>query len=125
MALSPGTLQIGSQIAPNSVLLAQISGVTDLPYRRLAHHLGAGVVVSEMVASEELVREHIEGMLSHYGMGLGLRNGRKHIGWYLESSERPAGIVKAWRRRMCTDDNAGRVLSGLDEFYDDAREAAA
>jgi nifR3 family TIM-barrel protein len=32
-----------------------MSGVSDLPFRRLAHRLGAGLVVSEMVASEELV----------------------------------------------------------------------
>src|SRR5690606_34565978 len=33
-----------------------MAGVTDLPFRRVAHRLGAGLVVSEMVASEELVR---------------------------------------------------------------------
>lgn len=33
-----------------------MSGVTDLPFRRLAHRLGAGLVISEMVAGEELVR---------------------------------------------------------------------
>ena len=51
------TIQIGSQTAPNGVLLAPMSGVTDVPFRRLAHRLGAGLVVSEMVASEELVRK--------------------------------------------------------------------
>ena len=34
-----------------------MSGVTDLPFRRIAHDLGAGLVVSEMVASEHLVQE--------------------------------------------------------------------
>ncbi|MEZ5774385.1 MAG: tRNA dihydrouridine synthase DusB [Hyphomicrobiaceae bacterium] len=38
------------------VALAPMSGITDLPFRRLAHRLGAGLVVSEMVASEPLVR---------------------------------------------------------------------
>ncbi len=33
-----------------------MAGITDLPFRRLAHGLGAGLVVSEMVASDELVR---------------------------------------------------------------------
>ncbi|NJS36540.1 MAG: tRNA dihydrouridine synthase DusB, partial [Brachymonas sp.] len=33
-----------------------MSGVSDLPFRRLAHRLGAGLVVSEMVASAELVK---------------------------------------------------------------------
>ena len=34
-----------------------MSGVTDLPFRRMAHTLGAGLVTTEMVASEHLVRE--------------------------------------------------------------------
>jgi tRNA-dihydrouridine synthase B len=50
-------LRIGNHKLPNPVMLAPMSGVTDLPFRRLAHRLGAGMVVSEMVASEELVRE--------------------------------------------------------------------
>jgi tRNA-dihydrouridine synthase B len=40
----------------NSVLLAPMSGVTDLPFRQLAYRLGAGLVVTEMVASEDLVK---------------------------------------------------------------------
>jgi nifR3 family TIM-barrel protein len=39
------------------VLLAPMSGVTDLPFRRLVHGLGAGLVVTEMVASEHLVND--------------------------------------------------------------------
>ncbi|MCP5117773.1 MAG: tRNA dihydrouridine synthase DusB, partial [bacterium] len=34
-----------------------MSGVTDLPFRRLVKGLGAGLVVSEMIASEAVVRE--------------------------------------------------------------------
>ena len=33
-----------------------MSGVTDLPFRQLAYRLGAGLVVTEMVASEDLVK---------------------------------------------------------------------
>ncbi|HEX2336907.1 MAG TPA: tRNA-dihydrouridine synthase, partial [Hyphomicrobiaceae bacterium] len=38
-------------------MLAPMSGITDHPFRQLAHRLGAGWVVSEMVASEHLVRD--------------------------------------------------------------------
>ena len=34
-----------------------MSGVTDLPFRRLVKRLGAGLVVSEMIASEAMIRE--------------------------------------------------------------------
>jgi tRNA-dihydrouridine synthase B len=64
-------------------------------------------------------------MLVHYGAQLGLRNARKHIGWYLEQSGRTPDTVKAWRRQLCTEDNPARVLHGLSSFYDDPREVAA
>ncbi|MDB5373216.1 MAG: diguanylate cyclase [Belnapia sp.] len=40
------------------VYLAPMSGVTDLPFRRLARQLGTGMVVSEMIASQAMVREN-------------------------------------------------------------------
>jgi len=40
----------------NNVALAPMSGVSDLPFRRAAARFGVGLVVSEMVASEELAR---------------------------------------------------------------------
>jgi tRNA-dihydrouridine synthase B len=40
------------------VILAPMSGVTDLPFRRTAKHLGAGMVVSEMIASWAMIREN-------------------------------------------------------------------
>lgn len=48
---------IGNIKTRNNVFLAPMSGVTDEPFRAVAHAAGAGLVVSEMVASEELVRE--------------------------------------------------------------------
>ncbi|MEO0728970.1 MAG: tRNA dihydrouridine synthase DusB [Pseudomonadota bacterium] len=47
---------IGSIQPHNACFLAPLSGVTDAPFRRLVDRLGAGLVVSEMVASSELVR---------------------------------------------------------------------
>ena len=72
-----------------------------------------------------IATEHVEGMLSHYGQALGLRNARKHIGWYLESSGRDAATVKSWRKRLCTDDDAASVLAGLSAFYRGEERAAA
>ena len=41
------------------VILAPMSGVTDLPYRKLVKKFGAGLVVSEMIASRAMiVRSH-------------------------------------------------------------------
>ena len=68
---------------------------------------------------------HVEVMLSHYGRFLGLRNARKHIGWYLEASGRPAAVVKAWRARLCQDDDSARVLAALADFYAEPEAIAA
>src|SRR5215831_8001242 len=50
-------ISIGSVILDDPVILAPMSGVTDLPFRRLVKQLGAGLVVSEMIASEAMIRE--------------------------------------------------------------------
>lgn len=47
--------RVGSLAIRNRVALAPMSGVTDLPFRQLASEFGAGFVVTEMVASRELV----------------------------------------------------------------------
>jgi tRNA-dihydrouridine synthase B len=56
-ALPPIDLGYGVTL-PVPVILAPMSGVTDLPFRRLAKRLGAGMVVSEMIASWAMVREN-------------------------------------------------------------------
>lgn len=43
---------------PAAVILAPMSGVTDLPFRRIAKRLGTPVVVSEMIASWAMLREN-------------------------------------------------------------------
>jgi tRNA-dihydrouridine synthase B len=48
---------LGIQIE-TPVILAPMSGVTDLPFRRTAKQLGAGMVVSEMIASWAMIREN-------------------------------------------------------------------
>lgn len=49
-------LSIAGHALKNKVVLAPLSGISDLPFRKVAAQFGAGMVVSEMVASEELAR---------------------------------------------------------------------
>ena len=51
-------------------LLAPMSGVTDIVMRRIAARFGAGLVVSEMVASDEFVRGSEESRLRAEGAGI-------------------------------------------------------
>jgi len=52
------TIKIGPLTVADPVILAPMSGVTDLPFRRLVKELGAGLVVSEMIASEAMIRQN-------------------------------------------------------------------
>lgn len=63
-------LDIGSTQAPNRVILAPMSGITDAPFRRLAEQLGAGLVVSEMTACAGLVRGEREAAVRSDGRGV-------------------------------------------------------
>lgn len=49
-------IHIGSTALAPPVLLAPLAGITDLPFRNLVSSFGAGLVVSEMVASQEMVQ---------------------------------------------------------------------
>lgn len=49
-------ISIGPITLANQVAVAPMSGVSDLPFRRVCASFGAGMVVSEMVASAELVK---------------------------------------------------------------------
>ena len=48
---------LGSVIIADPVILAPMSGVTDLPFRRMVKRQGAALVVSEMIASQAAIRE--------------------------------------------------------------------
>ena len=83
------------------VLLAPLAGITDLPFRQLVSRFGAGLVVSEMVASQEMVqakpgvRERAE---------LGLEAGRTAV--------QLAGRDAYWMAeaaRMVTDQGARQI----------------
>jgi tRNA-dihydrouridine synthase B len=64
-------LKIGDIAAANRVLLAPMSGITDAPFRRLAASLGAGLVVSEMTASDDLVHGRPMSRLRCEAAGIG------------------------------------------------------
>ena len=67
----PKPLKIGGIIIANPVLLAPMSGVTDAPFRRLTAALGAGLVVSEMTASDDLVNGRPMSLLRCEATGIG------------------------------------------------------
>lgn len=67
----PKPLKIGDVALANPVILAPMSGVTDAPFRRLAARLGAGLVVSEMTASDDLAHGRPMSRLRCEAAGIG------------------------------------------------------
>ena len=50
------SVQIGHITLTDPVILAPLSGVTDMPFRQVAKRNGAPMVVSEMIASQAMIR---------------------------------------------------------------------
>ena len=62
-------------------------------------------------------------VISLYGMRIGLRHARKHLGWALDVaaqySRAPAATLKAWRQKILTSDDPSGVHRSLNEAFDD------
>src|SRR5919109_3529880 len=56
-------IRIGLLRLDDPVILGPMSGVTDMPFRRLVKRSGAGLVVSEMIASQAMIRESRQSLL--------------------------------------------------------------
>src|SRR5215218_4180058 len=56
-------VDIGPVRLEDPIILAPMSGVTDMPFRRMVKRGGAGLVVSEMIASAAMVRENRKTLL--------------------------------------------------------------
>ncbi len=50
-------ISVGPVTIAAPVILAPMTGVTDLPFRKLVKRYGAGLTVSEMIASQAMIRE--------------------------------------------------------------------
>jgi nifR3 family TIM-barrel protein len=91
-------LRVGGALLPNRVFLAPMSGVTDIVFRRLAEKAGAGLVISEMVASAEFCGESAESQKRAMGGDLQLHAvqlaGREAY-WMGEAAKRAANLGAA------------------------------
>ena len=62
-------VHIGKHALRSNVLVAPMSGVTDLPFRKVLQRFDPGLVVSEMVASERLAAGDAENLAKASGAG--------------------------------------------------------
>jgi tRNA-dihydrouridine synthase B len=108
-------IPIGPLVTRNKVLLAPMSGVSDVVFRRLAERHGAGLVVSEMVACQSLLDGDPETMVRAEGESIGthvVQIAGREAHWMAEGARRAEAAGAA-----IIDINMGcpakRVTTGL------------
>ncbi len=76
-----------------------------------------------------LIRTLYDEVCSHYGLNVGLRHARKHLGWALEfaahCSRAPAERLKAWRQKILTSEDPRQVHRSLSDAFDELAWNAA
>jgi tRNA-dihydrouridine synthase len=81
--------------------------------------------------SEQLthIRALYDEICRHYGLRIGLKHARKHLGWALDSAAASAGasaeLLKAHRTRVLTADEPAQARRLLADAYDDFAWRAA
>lgn len=71
------------------------------PAQVAAHLAGRAIPADpDVVARAEIMRRHVDDMMSHYGAQLGLRMARKHIGWYASGIRGSADFRKIVNNTM-------------------------
>lgn len=68
----------------------------------------------------EMVGEHYEAMISFYGVELGNKVARKHLGWYMDA----AGTLGRIRKEVLTEPNPAKVLKLLPQALTQIEDAA-
>jgi tRNA-dihydrouridine synthase B len=98
---------------------------------QIGRQLETGIAEAPPSLAEQLnhVRALYDGVCSHYGLRIGLRHARKHLGWALDIAARcsraPATTLKTWRERILTSDDPHRVQRSLQDAFDDFACSAA
>ncbi len=74
---------------------------------------GTEIAAPELAAQFDLVLEHYDAMLAHYGKETGVKMARKHLGWYTKGLPGSA----EFRNRVNFIDDADAVVRTLTEYY--------
>ena len=88
----------------------------------VAHHFRTGQARPEPGIAQrwEILREHLDGMLTLYGESTGIRNARKHIGWYINGFPGAAEFRNVVNNTL--DEQV--IFAEMDRYYDLSLEAA-
>jgi tRNA-dihydrouridine synthase B len=98
---------------------------------QLGRRLETGIAEQVPSLAEQLnhIRALYDEVCRHYGLRIGLRHARKHLGWALEiaaqCSRAPAATLKGWRQKILTSDEPSSVHRSLENAFDDFAWSAA
>lgn len=79
---------------------------------------GGDITPPPLAWQKEIVLQHFEDMLEHYGLQSGVRNARKHLGWYIEEASGTGDEARHWRDQLCREDDPREVRNRISRFYD-------
>jgi tRNA-dihydrouridine synthase B len=90
---------------------------------------GIAEAMPSLTEQHRYIRTLYDEVCQHYGLRVGLRHARKHLGWALDVAARcsraPATAHKAWRGKILTSDDPASVQRALKEAFDDFAWSAA
>ena len=98
---------------------------------QIGRRFNTGIVEAAPSLAQQLgyIRALYDEVCSHYGLRIGLRHARKHLGWALDvaaqCSRAPAATIKAWRQQILTSDSPAGVHRSLQDAFDDLAWSAA
>jgi len=98
---------------------------------QIGRRLDGGAVEAMPALAQQLsyVRALYDEICRHYGIRVGLRHARKHLGWALDVAAQaalvPAEKLKAWRQKILTSEDPSGVHQALGEAFDDFAWSAA
>ena len=98
---------------------------------QIGRRLNTGIVEAAPSLAQQLgyIRALYDEVCSHYGLRIGLRHARKHLGWALDvaaqCSRAPTTTIKTWRQQILTSDNPAGVHRSLQDAFDDFAWSAA
>jgi tRNA-dihydrouridine synthase B len=98
---------------------------------QIGRRLESGIAEAAPSLAQQLdyIRALYDEVCSLYGLRIGLRHARKHLGWALDVASQtscaPVATLKAWRQKVLTSDDPDRVHRSLEDAFDDFAWSAA
>ena len=90
---------------------------------------GIAEAAPDLAQQLDYIRALYDEVCNLYGLRIGLRHARKHLGWALDVASQtscaPVATLKTWRQKILTTEDPNRVHQSLEDAFDDFAWSAA